>query len=107
MTSTVHIPTVHIPTTVHGNKTKKIKQPDKTDKKALWANFDKETSAASEAIAEDLVSDGKSKIECVFRSSGERELCECCQSTLAITDEGFFCCTNRACGVIYKYNFSY
>ena len=91
--------TVHIPPTMASNKTKKVKKADKPDKKALWANFDQEASALK--ISDDTNSSTNSKIECVFRTSGERELCECCQSTLFITDEGFFCCTNRSCGVIY------
>ena len=71
-------------------KTKKIKQPDKVDKKALWESFDKNEEAF------------KPPVECVFRSaSGDREQCECCQSSLSFTDEGFLCCTNKACGIIY------
>jgi len=79
-------------------KTKKIKKTEKVDKKALWDMFDE-----SEGITEGDDSEGKkhSKIECVYRASGERESCECCQSSLSITDEGFLACTNKACGIIY------
>jgi transcription initiation factor TFIIB len=72
------------------NRTKKNKQQlPKVDKKILWDNFDKNNTAHFET-----------PIECVFRT-GEREQCDCCQSALATTDEGFLCCTNKTCGVIY------
>ena len=83
------IPHVPAPSTT-SNKTKKVKQPDKTDNKTLWANFEKEEA------------EFENPIECVYRAAGERETCECCHSMLALADEGFFCCTNRTCGVIYK-----
>ena len=70
------------------NKTKKVKQP-RPDKKALWLNFDKEEESFAKPV------------ECIFRAAGERELCDCCQSNLAVTDEGFLGCTNKGCGVIY------
>jgi transcription initiation factor TFIIB len=79
-------------TTTSSNRTKKNKFCDKNDKKALWESFDKN---------EELLVD-PAPIECVFRSSGEREQCDCCESSLAFTDEGFLCCTNRRCGIIYK-----
>jgi transcription initiation factor TFIIB len=110
------------------NKTKKIKPTELTqrmkevDKKAMWAKFDMlakdagtsgagtGTAGTSTAgtIASAAFDDGEnaiavpSVIECVMRSSGEREFCDCCQSNLVVTDEGFLGCTNRSCGVIYK-----
>lgn len=72
-------------------KTKKIRKPP-VDKKQLWDNFDIVVSNKGEATG---------KIECVYRASGEREKCECCSHALSITDEGFYACTNLACGVIY------
>jgi transcription initiation factor TFIIB len=71
------------------NKTKKNKPTDKVNKKALWESFDK-----NEKIFE-------KPIECVFRGSGEREQCDCCAAALAFTDEGFLCCTNKSCGIVY------
>ena len=75
------------------NKTKKIKKPprEKIDKKSLWDSFDEQTKGIGSTP----------HIECVFRTTGERENCECCQSALFVTDEGFLCCTNGKCGVIY------
>jgi transcription initiation factor TFIIB len=74
--------------------TKKIKKTEKVDKKALWDMFD-------ECEGDDSEGKKHSKVECVYRASGERESCECCQSALSITDEGFLACTNKACGIIY------
>jgi len=69
-------------------KTQKHKQP--IDKKNLWKQFDDEIGSPTEPL------------ECVYRSSGHREVCECCTSMLAVTEEGFLACTNKSCGVIYK-----
>jgi len=41
-------------------------------------------------------------LECMYRSCGDREKCERCDSNLAFSDEGFLTCTNRGCGIIYK-----
>jgi transcription initiation factor TFIIB len=84
---------VSVPVLASVKRTKKIKPLSKVDKKALWDSFDQEKDKEPEVDAV--------PIECVFRATGEREVCDCCQSTIAITDEGFFCCTNRVCGIIY------
>lgn len=69
-------------------KTKKIKKP-KNNNAELWKKFDDEIT-------------GKNTIECVYRQVGQREFCDCCESILIITDEGFMACKNPSCGVIYK-----
>jgi transcription initiation factor TFIIB len=71
-------------------KTKKIKGSKIT--KDLWNKFDNE------------INNNKSNtsIECIYRQSGEREFCDCCQSILIVTDEGFMACPSTTCGVIYK-----
>ena len=75
------------------NTTQKIKKTV-IDKKALWDKFEKEMGPGDEE---------KNKIECIYRDNiGQRELCECCQSTLYITDEGLHACSNVKCGVLYK-----
>lgn len=71
-------------------KTKKIRK-NKINKKELWAKFNNE------------INDNKcTTIECVYRNTGEREVCESCSSNLVTTDEGFLTCVNKKCGVIYK-----
>lgn len=75
-------------------KTKKQKKVN-INKKALWKKFDSEQK------------DDKS-IECIYSSEnndkvqGEREYCECCDTQLVISDEGYLTCTNSSCGIIYK-----
>ena len=68
-------------------KTKKLRKPT-INKKKLWNSFKEETSEKN------------SEISCVYRAEGQRDICECCNSTLITTDEGFLTCSN--CGVIYK-----
>jgi transcription initiation factor TFIIB len=89
-------------------KTKKIKKSEKVDKKALWEMFDTEGKVDTDAAGAPTAgaptagaSDKQKKLECVYRASGEREHCECCQSRLATTDEGFLACSNTSCGIIY------
>ena len=73
-------------------KSKKMKQSTSSKYKAeLWNNFDDE-----------VFPDKKQHLECLYRNSGNREQCECCNSILAFSDEGFLTCTNSSCGIIYK-----
>jgi len=69
---------------------------------AMWraaANFGEDVQLAKVEVIES--SDSSVKDECVFRECGEREKCEACVSNLVLTDEGFYACTNKACGIIY------
>ena len=75
-------------------KTKKIKHKN-TINKDLWNMFDSEIKNVNE-ITEDK------SIECLYRQCGEREICDCCQSILIVSDEGFLACPNKTCGIIYK-----
>ena len=72
-------------------KTKKVKK-NNINKKALWAKFN------------DEIKDNKPNIpiECIYRTNGLREKCDCCGGIITITDEGFQACTNSNCGIIYK-----
>jgi transcription initiation factor TFIIB len=77
------------------NTTKKIKKAF-IDKKSMWDKF------ATEEDSEK----NKTKIECIYtdnnKNKEQRELCECCQSHLFITDEGLTACSNVKCGILYK-----
>ena len=84
------------------NKTKKVKKTEKVNKKELWDSFDENETSFHSINNEDNLTIKSSSIECIFRNSGERELCECCDSMLALSDEGFLCCTNTKCGIMYK-----
>ena len=69
-------------------KTRKIKS--KANKQEnVWELFETESSSNTDPL------------ECVYRSSGEREYCDLCKSNLFITEEGFLACSNNKCGSIY------
>ena len=40
-------------------------------------------------------------VECIYRSCGQRETCDTCNSSVAISDEGFLVCMNPKCSIIY------
>lgn len=69
-------------------KTKRVKQ--KIDRSAVWDQFD------------EMIGVQTAPLECVYRSSGEREFCDVCEFPLALTEERFLACTNTKCGLIYK-----
>jgi len=74
------------------NSTVKKRKPT-VNKKELWNIFDTEVE-----------NDQKSKtpLECIYRSCGDREMCDACESILAFSEEGFLTCSNSKCGIIYK-----
>ena len=63
------------------------------NKTELWKTFD------SEVISEQSKNN---PLECMYRIGGNREKCDCCESILAFSEEGFLTCTNTTCGIIYK-----
>ena len=69
-------------------KTKKIKKPKCSSE--IWKQFDNEMNCSKEPI------------ECIYRQTGERELCEYCEKILIINDDGYFVCQNPKCGILYK-----
>ena len=83
------------PNSLSLKKTKKNKN-NFVDKTKLWTIFDREITLDGEEQEQ------KDPLECIYRSCGNREMCETCQSSLAFSDEGFLTCTNRKCGIIYK-----
>jgi transcription initiation factor TFIIIB Brf1 subunit/transcription initiation factor TFIIB len=85
--SALHVSASHV-------KTQKIRLSNSAAiKKAIWENFD-------QAVCPEYSLKNNS-VECVYRLTGERENCDCCQALVATTDEGFLACTNKACGVIF------
>jgi transcription initiation factor TFIIB len=62
----------------------------KKNTKDIWAVFDDETEL-------------KDNIECIYDSSiTNREKCDKCESTVALSIEGYFICVNKNCGILYK-----
>ncbi len=74
------------------NETKKIKKKN-INKKNIWDSFEQEIN---------FKEDNKEDIECIYRNTTPGSFCECCESLLVITDEGYQACTNKKCGIIYK-----
>ncbi len=74
------------------NETKKIKKKT-INKKELWNSFEREINNKK---------DQKEQIECIYRDTTHGSFCECCESLLVVTDEGYQSCTNNKCGIIYK-----
>jgi transcription initiation factor TFIIB len=85
------------PNSLSLKKTKKNKN-NFVDKTKLWTIFDREITLDGGGEEQEQ----KDPLECIYRSCGNREMCETCQSSLAFSDEGFLTCTNRKCGIIYK-----
>jgi transcription initiation factor TFIIB len=73
------------------DKSKK-RRHNNVNKVKLWNIFDNEINPDKKSIS----------LECIYRKSGNREICERCEFKLAISDEGFLVCTNFNCGIIYK-----
>ena len=91
----------------------------KSKKKLLWELYDsevgthdsnKDKTLDSRTDAE-TVSDGKTranerpdsqKLDCVYRSCGEREVCDICNEAVYIGENRFLTCSNKSCGIIYS-----
>lgn len=73
------------------DKSKKKKESN-VNKVKLWQLFDEEMKDDTQ----------KPSLECLYRTIGNREMCERCESMLAFSEEGFLTCTNKKCGIIYK-----
>lgn len=72
-------------------KTKKLRKSKRDNTKAMWDMFDKAET-------------NETKVECVYdsKSRDESPFCNECKSILRIGDDGYYCCSNNKCGIIYK-----
>ena len=75
------------------NEKSKKRKTNNIDTAKLWNIFNDEINGNEKKV---------DPLECMYRSCGDRERCERCESSLAFSDEGFLTCTNRTCGIIYK-----
>ena len=74
---------------------KTLDSSSSASKKNIWKLFNDEVQPEKKTI--------ENRIDCVYENScGEKENCELCKSRLSITEEGFLCCVNKSCGLIYK-----
>lgn len=80
------------------NKKTKKKQSEmsNTEKANMWKMFD-----------DDHLTSKPSEIECVYVMPKDNNLCNLCNSTLMIMEDGFPTCTNNKCCVIYKDTLDY
>ena len=93
-----------IKTSNEHNTTKKNRSVNpKLNKKQLWDQI--ENSFSNDCCNNDNFenkTDKKNNLECVYRSSGQREICDNCASAVSFTDDGFLTCTNQKCGIVYR-----
>jgi transcription initiation factor TFIIB len=75
------------------NNESKKKKNNNINKAELWNIFETEIENPNKK---------QIPLECIYGSSGNREMCERCKSSLAFSDEGFLTCTNSRCGIVYK-----
>ncbi len=74
------------------NKTKKKRnESSNLNKKQMWNIFDNDKDLMNEK-----------KVECVYSTPKEDNLCQACNSYLVIMEDGFPTCINEKCGIIYK-----
>jgi transcription initiation factor TFIIB len=91
-----------VPSEIHKNyentKTKKKKTNlNAIDKSALWEIFDKDKKTLLDSSMDNTADQ---KLECVY--SKELDLCNYCNSSLIIMEDGFPTCTNINCGIINR-----
>ena len=75
------------------NDKSKKKKPNNINKKELWNIFNNEIENDNKPIV---------PLECIYSSSGNREICERCETILIFSEEGFLICKNNKCGIIYR-----
>ena len=73
----------------------KIKDKSNKDLTKIWNQFDQEIN--------------NKKLECVYLNNSDKyvvnyEICSQCKTNLFIGEDGFLCCPNKKCGIIYKDN---
>ena len=78
-------------------KTKKRKNEATSyrEKSKLWNIYDLDKRGVKEECDDE-------KIECVYTTPKDNDLCNECSAPLMIMDDGFPTCTNDKCGIIYK-----
>ena len=95
------------PLNKHHKITKKNRHDSKSTnkyKQDLWKQIDSSFINEDCECQQTTVSSGAAgtALECVYRSSGQRENCDSCSSIVCLTDDGFLTCTNQKCGIVYK-----
>lgn len=95
----VHIDIKHVPNT--NTKTKKKKADiSYKEKSKLWDIFDLDKNEGDNGSSANT--GNSSKLECIYTTPKDNDLCIKCSSPLMIMDDGFPTCTSDTCGIIYK-----
>lgn len=86
-----------VPVIKLSSKTKKRKNDaiSYREKSKLWDIYDLDKTGIKEECDE-------KKIECVYTTPKDNDMCNECSAPLMIMDDGFPTCTNDKCGIIYK-----
>lgn len=103
-------------------KTQKRKKPklSKQAKSKLWEIFETDKKEIDHICQRPEEPTTEPPLECLYQQSHpinkggitqeikrELDLCELCDSTLIISDDGFPTCCNKKCGIIYKNTLDY
>ena len=72
------------------NKNTTVKKKTKKNVKDMWQSFDNENIVEEKSL------------ECLFTNSANKDMCEYCNLILMVNENGFMCCPNKSCGIIYK-----
>ena len=88
---------INVPVIKLTSKTKKRKNDAMSyrEKSKLWDIYDLDKRGIKEECEEE-------KIECVYTTPKDNDICNECSAPLMIMDDGFPTCTNDKCGIIYK-----
>ena len=88
---------INVPVIKLTSKTKKRKNDaiSYREKSKLWDIYDLDKREVKEECDEE-------KIECVYTTPKDNDICNECSAPLMIMDDGFPTCTNDKCGIIYK-----
>lgn len=84
-------------------KRQKKNRHNKVSKREMWNHIESSFNDHDSHDNHDAKKDKKNNnLECVYRSSGQRETCDSCMSAVCFTDDGFLTCINQKCGIVYR-----
>ena len=88
---------INVPVIKLTSKTQKRKNDGTSyrEKTKLWNIYDLDKRGIKEECDED-------KIECVYTTPKDNDICNECSAPLMLMDDGFPTCTSDKCGIIYK-----
>ena len=92
-----------IKTPVKTQRKKHKNKLSKSKRKKIWELYDSEVKEQTNSDSgKDNENSETNKLECVYRSSGEREFCDLCNAAVQLAENGFLTCSNKSCGIIYS-----